>query len=56
VTIAGRGAPAPAPRILVADHAARTRSSGAAPRRPDRIAGWAALLGLVLVLVSVVSP
>jgi hypothetical protein len=24
----------------------------AATRRPDRIAGWAALLGLVLVLVS----
>ena len=28
------------------------RALDAATRRPDRIAGWAALLGLVLVLVS----
>jgi len=52
VQITGRPASAPAPRPLVAARQRPTRAMDAATRRPDRIAGWAALLGLVLVLVS----
>jgi len=53
VTITGRPAPSPAPRALVAASRERpSRTLTAATRSPDRIAGWAALLGLVLVLVS----
>ena len=52
VQITGRPASAPAPRPLVASRQRPTRVVDAATRRPDRIAGWAALLGLVLVLVS----
>ena len=52
VQITGRPASAPAPRPLVASRQRPTRAMDAATRRPDRIAGWAALLGLVLVLVS----
>ena len=52
VQITGRPASAPAPRPLVAARQRPTRVVDAATRRPDRIAGWAALLGLVLVLVS----
>lgn len=53
VTITGRPAPGPAPRPLVAAPRERPpRALTAATRSPDRIAGWAALLGLVLVLVS----
>lgn len=52
VQITGRGSSAPAPRPLVATRQRPSRSLDAATRRPDRIAGWAALLGLVLVLVS----
>ena len=49
VQITGHGSAAPAPRPLFAT---RPRALDAATRRPDRIAGWAALLGLVLVFVS----
>ena len=52
VQITGRPVSAPAPRPLVASRQRPTRAMDAATRRPDRIAGWAALLGLVLVLVS----
>ncbi len=52
VQITGRGAAAPAPRPLVVTRQRPPRALDAATRRPDRIAGWAALLGLVLVLVS----
>ena len=52
VQITGRPVSAPAPRQLVAARQRPTRVMDAATRRPDRIAGWAALLGLVLVLVS----
>jgi len=52
VQITGRPASAPAPRPLVAARQRPSRAMDAATRRPDRIAGWAALLGLVLVLVS----
>ena len=52
VQITGRGAAAPASRPLVATRQRPSRAVDAATRRPDRIAGWAALLGLVLVLVS----
>ncbi len=52
VQITGRPAQAPAPRPLVAARQRSPRALDAATRRPDRIAGWAALLGLVLVLVS----
>jgi len=52
VQITGRPVSAPAPRPLVAARQRPTRVMDAATRRPDRIAGWAALLGLVLVLVS----
>ncbi len=52
VRITGRAAAAPAPRPLVVARQRPPRALDAATRRPDRIAGWAALLGLVLVLVS----
>ena len=52
VQITGRPVSAPAPRPLVASRQRPTRAMDAATRRPDRIAGWAALLGLVLVQVS----
>lgn len=52
VQISGRGSTAPAPRPLVTARQRPSRALDAATRRPDRIAGWAALLGLVLVLVS----
>ncbi len=52
VQITGRPVSAPAPRPLVASRQRPTRAMDAATRRPDRIAGWAVLLGLVLVLVS----
>ena len=52
VQITGRPVSAPAPRPLIAARQRPTRVMDAATRRPDRIAGWAALLGLVLVLVS----
>lgn len=52
VQITGRTAAAPTPRPLVATRQRQPRTLDAATRRPDRIAGWAALLGLVLVLVS----
>lgn len=52
VQITGRPVSAPAPRPLVTARQRPTRALDAATRRPDRIAGWAALLGLVLVLVS----
>ena len=52
VQITGRPVSAPPPRPLVASRQRPTRVVDAATRRPDRIAGWAALLGLVLVLVS----
>jgi hypothetical protein len=52
VQITGRGAAAPAPRPLMVTRERPPRALDAATRRPDRIAGWAALLGLVLVLVS----
>lgn len=53
VTITGRPAAGPAPRPLVAAPRERApRALTAATRSPDRTAGWAALLGLVLVLVS----
>jgi hypothetical protein len=52
VQITGRPVSAPAPRPLVASRERPTRAMDVATRRPDRIAGWAALLGLVLVLVS----
>ena len=52
VQITGRPVSAPPPRPLVAARQRPTRAMDAATRRPDRIAGWAALLGLVLVLVS----
>ena len=55
VTITGHPAPGPAPRPLVADRERPSRTVAAATRSPDRIAGWAALLGLVLVLVSTAS-
>jgi hypothetical protein len=53
VQITGQPSPGPAPRPLVAAPRERpSRALTAATRSPDRIAGWAALLGLVLVLVS----
>jgi hypothetical protein len=52
VQITGRPVSAPAPRALVTSRQRPARAMDAATRRPDRIAGWAALLGLVLVLVS----
>ena len=55
VQITGRPVSAPAPRPLVASRQRPTRALDAATRSPDRIAGWAALLGLVLVLVSTVT-
>jgi hypothetical protein len=56
VQITGRGsAAAPVPRPLVVTRQRQPRIVDAATRSPDRIAGWAALLGLVLVLVSTVT-
>ncbi len=52
VQITGRPAQAPVPRPLMVERQRQPRALDAATRRPDRIAGWAALLGLVLVLVS----
>jgi hypothetical protein len=53
VQITGHPSPGPEPRPLVAAPRERPpRTLTAATRSPDRIAGWAALLGLVLVLVS----
>ena len=52
VQITGRGSAAPTPRPLIATRPRAPRALDAATRRPDRIAGWAALLGLVLVFVS----
>jgi hypothetical protein len=55
VRITGHGAAAPTPRPLVATRVRTARGTDAFTRSPDRIAGWAALLGLVLVLVATVS-
>lgn len=55
VTITGHPATGPAPRPLVPGRERPPRAVAAATRSPDRIAGWAALLGLVLVLVSTAS-
>ncbi len=57
VRITGRGAQAPAPRRLVEVERRRPAPSlvERAGARPDRIAGWAVLLGLVLVLVAAVT-
>ena len=55
VQITGRPSGMPAPRPLVVARARSPRAAESFTRRPDRIAGWAALLGLVLVLVSAAS-
>lgn len=55
VEITGRGAPAPAPRPLAAAPAPRPlpRPVARATAHPDRIALWAVMLALVMLLVSV---
>lgn len=55
VRISGRGATAPVVRPLVVAHHRTPRGIDAVARHPDRLAGWAALLGLVLVLVATVT-
>jgi hypothetical protein len=57
IVITGRGAPAPAPRTRRAEAARRPprRLTERAGPNPDRIALWAVLLGLFLILVAVVS-
>lgn len=57
VRISGRGGHAPAPRRLVEVERRRPAPSlvERAGARPDRIAGWAALLGVVLVLVAALT-
>jgi hypothetical protein len=57
IVITGRGAPAPAPRTRRAEAARRPprRLTERAGPNPDRIALWAVLLGLFLIVVAVAS-
>jgi hypothetical protein len=57
IVITGRGAPVPAPRTRRAEAARRPprRLTERAGPNPDRIALWAVLLGVFLILVAVAS-
>ena len=57
IVITGRGAPTPAPRTRRAEAARRPprRLTERAGPNPDRIALWAVLLGLFLIVVALVS-
>lgn len=56
VTITGQAAPAPAPRVVALDR--RRPRASAIERlgpRPDRLAFWAVLMGVLLVVVAATS-
>lgn len=55
VRISGHVGEPPQPRPLAVARVRQPRALQTAGQRPDRIAGWAALLGLVLVLVSTIT-